>query len=335
MLYQPRSEHAVEGPTVHLAGLRGTALVRRSGADDLRIAGGTTGGRPDAVIQPETRFQIASISKQFTAAATLLLVDRDVVSLDDHLVDILDGCPVQWKGITIHQLLCHTSGLIHWPQLPNLDLTGGVSVDELLVIFGDEPLLGEPGERYAYSSPGYVLLAHVVQRASGTPYRTFLADEVFGPLAMDATFAGNAGGELNVATPLHHGEPVRSFELDVVGMGAGDVWSTVDDLAHWDDMIESRLVLSDESRKRMLTPHATVDDEVPGVKIEGYGYGWYLADIAGHRVNFHTGGNAGFQSINAVLPDDGATLVALTNDTSADLYALALELFVIAIGGGS
>jgi len=335
MPHRPGATREVGSSTVLLAGLRGAALVRRAGADDLRVAGGTTGGRLDEAIRPETRFQIASISKQFTAAASLLLVDQEVVSLDDHLVDILDGCPTAWKGITIHHLLCHTSGLVHWPQLPNLDLTGDVSVDELLTIFGNEPLLSEPGERYAYSSPGYVLLAHVVQKASGTPYRTFLADELFGPLAMDATFAGSAGAEPNLATPLNQGKPVRSFELDVVGMGAGDVWSTVDDLAHWDAVLESRLVLSDESRKRMFTAHATVSDEIPGVRFEGYGYGWYLADIAGHRVNFHAGDNAGFQSINAVLPDDDATFVALTNDTSADLYAIALELFAIALGGAS
>jgi CubicO group peptidase (beta-lactamase class C family) len=316
-----------------LAGLRGVALVRRAGVDDVRVAGGTAGGGPAATpIGPETRFQIASISKQFTAAATMLLVDRGALSVDDHLVEILDGCPSTWREITIHHLLCHTSGLVHWPQLPDLDLTAQVSDDELLATFGAPALLSAPGERYSYSSPGYVLLAHVVQRVSGIPYRTFLAEELFGPLAMDATFAGNGGAAHDLATPLHDGVPVASFELDGVGMGAGDVWSTVDDLANWDAVIETRLVLSDASRRRTFQPHAAVDDEIPGVKFHGYGYGWYLAEIDGHRVNFHTGGNAGFQSINAVLPDDDALFVALTNDTATDLLGVALELLEIAFG---
>jgi CubicO group peptidase (beta-lactamase class C family) len=167
---------------------------------------------------------------------------------------------------------------------------------------------------------------------SGIPYRTFLAEELFGPLAMDATFAGSGGAAHDLATPLHEGVPVESFELDGVGMGAGDVWSTVDDLANWDAVIETRLVLSDTSRRRMFQPHAAVDDEIPGVKFNGYGYGWYLAEIDGHRVSFHTGGNAGFQSINAVLPDDDAIFVALTNDTATDLLGVALELLEIALG---
>src|ERR1700690_609746 len=177
----------ISDPPEGLVGVQGSALVRRSGTDVLRFAGGTTGGPGDVAIELETRFQIASISKQFTAAATLLLVDRGVLAVSDHLVDLLEGCPPSWRGITVHHLLCHTSGLVHWPQLPDLDLTAPIPVDELLATFAAAPLLGDPGERHAYSSPGYVLLAHVVQAQSGKPYREFLADEIFGPLAMDAT----------------------------------------------------------------------------------------------------------------------------------------------------
>jgi CubicO group peptidase (beta-lactamase class C family) len=315
-----------------LGGLRGTALVRREGHDVLRIAGGMSGSRTGAELGLATRFQIASISKQFTAAAALLLVDRGVISVDDRLADILEGCPSTWKHITVHHLLCHTSGLVHWPELVDLDLTAVQPAEELIATFAEKPLLSEPGERYAYSSPGYVLLAHVVERASGQPYRVFLADEIFAPLGMGASFAGNAGSALNVAMPLHDGERVRSFELDVVGMGAGDVWSTVDDLARWDVALERDLILSRESRIQMFTPHALADEMVPGVTIEGYGYGWYLGEVAGHRITFHTGGNAGFQSINAVLPDDEACFVALTNDTATDLLDVSLELLALAIG---
>jgi CubicO group peptidase (beta-lactamase class C family) len=316
----------------NLATLKGTALVRKCGVDVLQVVGGTTGGRTDTRIELGTRFQIASVSKQLTAAAILRLVDRQVLSLSDHLVDVLDGCPASWKGISIHHLLCHTSGLVHWSGLADLDLTAALPVDELLASFFEAPLLSEPGERYAYSSPGYVLLAHVVERASGTPYRTFLAAEVLAPAGMEHTFVGNAGAAHDVASPLHQGERVRSFELDVTGMGAGDVWSTVVDLAVWDDAIRSGLVLSDESRVQMFTTHAVPDESVAGVTIEGYGYGWLFADVGGHRITFHTGDNAGFQSINAFLDDDDATFVALTNDTATNLLGVALELLVIAIG---
>ena len=104
--------------------------MRRGGADVLRYAGGTTGGHPDAPISISTRFQIASVSKQFTAAAVLLLVDRSLLSVDDRLADLLEGSPSSWDGITVHQLLCHTAGLAHWPQAPALDLTAPIPPDE-------------------------------------------------------------------------------------------------------------------------------------------------------------------------------------------------------------
>jgi CubicO group peptidase (beta-lactamase class C family) len=311
--------------------LRGTALVQRGGADVLRHAGGTTGSEPDAPIGIETRFQIASVSKQFTAAAVLLLVDRGQLSVGDHLVDLLEGSPQAWEGITVHQLLCHTAGLVHWPQLPELDLTAPVLAEEELEMFRQAPLLSAPGTAYAYSSPGYVVLARIVERLSGRRYRDFLADEIFAPLGLRSTFAGNGVGEPDLATPLHLGEPVPSFELDVVGMGAGDVWSTVDDLAKWDLALKEGQLLSEESRRKMFSVHTPVTEEVPGVEFEGYGYAWYMADIAGHSVVFHTGGNAGFQSINATLPEDDARFIALMNDTSEDLVGIALSLLAVAL----
>ena len=314
-----------------VSGLRGTALVERGGEALLRYAGGTTGGQPDMPIDIGTRFQIASVPKQFTAAAVLLLVDRGQLALDDRVVDLLEGSPASWEGITMHQLLCHTSGLVHWPQLPQLDLTSRVPADDVLEHFRRAPLLSEPGTAYAYSSPGYVLLAHVVERVSSSRYRDFLANEIFTPLGLRSTFVGNGGEEPDLAAPLHLGERVDSFELDVVGMGAGDAWSTVGDLSAWDAALEAGQLLSDDSRRRMFTIHTPVNEELGGVRIDGYGYAWYMADVAGHQVVFHTGGNAGFQSINATLPGDSARFIALTNDTSTDLFGTALALLGVAL----
>jgi CubicO group peptidase (beta-lactamase class C family) len=313
-------------------GLRGTALVQRQGETVFEYVGGTTGGDPDTPIDVTTRFQIASVSKQFTAAAVLVCVDRGLLSLDDHVVDLLDGSPSRWEPITVHQLLCHTAGLVHWPQLPELDLTAVVPPGEVLDVFGRAPLLSVPGTGYSYSSPGYVLLARIVEGASGTPYRDFLADEIFSPLELRSTFAGNGADRPNLAVPLHEGEPVASFELDAVGMGAGDAWSTIGDLAAWDAALDAGKLLSEESHRRMFTVHTPVTEELGGLTLDGYGYAWYMANVGGHSVVFHTGGNAGFQSINAILPDDDARFIALTNDTSTDLFGTALSLLVVAVG---
>lgn len=315
-------------------GIPGVALVQRRGADLVRYTSGSTGGEPDAAITLGTRFQLASVSKQFTAAAVLVLLDRGLLSTEDRLVELLEGCPDAWDAVTVHHLLCHTAGLVHWKELPTLDLTAPCTHDALFRHFADVPLLHEPGERYAYSSPGYVLLAWIVERVSGVPYREFLARELFAPLGLTSTLAGNGARAADLAAPRNDGKAVASFELDVVGMGAGDLWSTVGDLARWDEALLGGQLLGDATCKAMFMVHARMEEEeVAGVRFEGYGYGWFLADVGGHRLFFHTGDNAGFQSINAILPDDDARFMVLTNDASADLLGVSLQLLAAALSG--
>jgi CubicO group peptidase (beta-lactamase class C family) len=171
-----------------------------------------------------TRFQIASVSKQFTAAAVLLLAQRGAVNLDDRIGRRLDGCPPSWQDITLHHLLTHTSGLGHWDEYPMIGLARPVEPAELLTTFHRVPLLFPPGTGWHYSSPAYVLLAHVVQQAAGTPYRDFLATEIFTPLGMADTFAGSAGARPDIATGHDRdGRPVPSWELDV-GSVEGHAW---------------------------------------------------------------------------------------------------------------
>lgn len=305
---------------------RGIALVRRRGADALRYVEGTTGGTPDELITPDTRFQLASVSKQCAAAAILLLADRGELRLDDRLNGILPGGPSAWDGITIHQLLCHRSGPVHWHQLEDLDLTSSaVSADELLARFRAAPLLSTPGSTYSYSSPGYVLLAHVVEAVAATPYAAFLDREVFGPVGMSSTFAGNAQGS-GFAAPLHDGERVDSFELDVIGMGAGDVWSTADDQATWNATLRHGGLLSEASSLAMCSVQSRMPDRIDGLDIDGYGYGLVLAHVQGRPIVFHAGDNAGFQSLSAWLPDDDAQAVLLTNDDTTDMMQNGLRL---------
>jgi CubicO group peptidase (beta-lactamase class C family) len=135
--------------------LSGVALLQRGAEDLVAVAGGTTGIGPDTDCTLGTRFQIASVSKQFTAAAVLLLRDRGVLSTDDPVRRWLDGCAAAWDEITIHHLLCHTAGLVHWPGVSGLDVTRPVAADELLRMFAAAPLLSVPGEHFSYSSPGY------------------------------------------------------------------------------------------------------------------------------------------------------------------------------------
>ncbi|MDG4821777.1 serine hydrolase [Asanoa sp. WMMD1127] len=243
-----------------------------------------SGGRGD----PSTRFQIASVSKTFAAAVALMLVDRGALRLDDEVPP--------WPGVTVHHLLCHTSGLGHWAEMAGIDLaTGRISRD----LIRQSSLLTEPGARWRYSSPGYILLGELIERAAGKPYAQVLGDLLLEPLGLRDTVAGVRPTE-RVADGHRDGKPVREWDLSAQA-GTGDVWSTVGDLTRF------ALGLDRDILARMRQPRAKLPehDDI----VTDYGYGLYLGD----RWALHTGDNPGFRSVLAWLPD-GRVAAALCND---------------------
>ncbi|MEU4479501.1 serine hydrolase domain-containing protein [Micromonospora sp. NPDC023966] len=291
---------------------RGVLLVARG--DDLqveRVAGRADAGSP---CTPSTRFQIASISKQMAAAAVLLLAERGALRLDDPIGRWLPDPPAAWSGITPHHLLTHTSGLGHWEDYPMIDLAAPAEPDKLLAVFAGLPPLFAPGTRWHYSSPGYVLLARAVERASGRPYAAFLAEEVFAPLGMTGSFAGAAAGRDDVATGHEGGRPVPSWDLDTVSMGAGDVWCTGADLLTWLDVPRRGRLLRPAAVAAMTAPHAPTGR--PG---ESYGYGWFVGTLAGERAVHHSGDNGGYKAFAGWFPDSDRRLVLLTNQAEVDV----------------
>ncbi len=307
-----------------MSGFRGAVLVQREGQDVLAVAGGRTGADPDGDCGMGTRFQIASVSKQFTAAAVSLLAERGVLAVSDPAGRWMPAGPQGWDQVTLHELLTHTSGLPHWRDLPGLDLGKPECRDDLLARLRSAGLLFPPGQRFSYSSPGYVLLANIVEQASGVPYAEFLAREVFGPLGMTATFAGNPAGRPDVASGHHDGGPVPSWDLDTTNKGTGDVWSTVGDLATWDQALARGQFLSEASRQAMFAGHAPVTDDFGLLLLpHDYGYGWFLGTGPADRaVIYHPGDNAGFLALNAWYPAEDIRLVMCTNDETTDAAAI-------------
>jgi CubicO group peptidase (beta-lactamase class C family) len=301
---------------------QGSWLVVRG---DAVVACGSAGLADAETGEPcsaSTRFQLASVSKQFTAAAVLLLAERGAFDLADPLARWVAG-PEAWRPITLHHLLAHTSGLGHWEEYPTLDLTAWLEPDDVLETFRSVPPLFAAGAGWRYSSPGYVLLAHVVERAAAVPYREFLDREVFAPLGMAGTFAGMPGGRdggAGVARGHDGPRPVPSFELDSVGMGAGDVWSTTGDMRRWLAALRAGTFLSARSRELMLTERAATGR---GGEAAGYGYGWFVGDLDGERAVFHFGDNAGFKAFDAWLPGSDRHVVILSNQHRVDASAVA------------
>ena len=179
-----------------------------------------------------------------------------------------------------------------------------------------------------------MLLAHIIERATGQPYGTFLAREIFEQLGMAATFNGTSGGRPSLAAGRHDGAAVPSFDLDTLGRGTGSIWSTVGDLARWDRALADGEILSQAALQAMFTVHVPVEDDDGLIRTEGYGYGWFIGSVSGgHRIFYHPGDNPGYRSFNAWFPYDGVRLAVLSNEGATDLDPIIRDLIRTAFPG--
>lgn len=302
----------VEGFTGVLLAKRGDEILARDSSGTADLATGED-------CSTQTRFQVASVSKQLVAAVVMLLVEQDLITLNEPIGD-LSPLPDRWARITLHQLLTHTSGLGHWKDIPDFDVTVSCDPDEILDRLAGVPLLAEPGQEWRYSFPGYLVAARVIERLTGRAYHDVLTDRVLVPAGMTATVAGEVP-----PTPVAWGYRDQD-RVDVPALcaipGTGDVWSTVDDLARYTTVIRRGELLSAEARAVMTSAHARIpgspitDDPAPA---HGYGYGYFLGSVLGHAAYFHPGDVPGYRTFLAVLPEADTTIVVLSNADGADV----------------
>lgn len=313
--------------------MSGVAIARRGCVTVAEQASGMADRDLGLACTQETRFQIASVSKHFTAAAVLLLASQSKLSLEDPASRWFGDCPPAWEAITVRHLLTHTSGLAHLDDLAELDLYQPIDPARELAIFQQHSLLFAPGSRYRYSSPGYTLLAWITEKTAGQPYPSFLAERIFTPLGMTSASAGDPPGGPGMACGYHAGHPAPSFDLATVGLGAGDIWCTAADLLRWDEAISHGELLPAGLQEEMLTPHALTGTAASKVGwwFTGYGYGWQIGTVDGRPAYFHTGDNSGYLAVNAWLPDEQITLAVLANDEAADILQTTTDLLKLAI----
>jgi CubicO group peptidase (beta-lactamase class C family) len=316
-------------------GFCGVALVLRGTSVLNEVVGGIADRETGALCTPDTRFQVASVSKQFTAAAILLLVQRGRVRLDDPIERWLPGCPAAWRYMTVHHLLTHTSGIGHWDAIPLFDPLRPADAGDLVPLIQQSTLRAAPGRAWSYSSPGYILLGQVVQAASGDTYAAFLSEHIFTPLGLSATSAGTAPAGVSVARGYRDGQPVRPWEMSLQA-GTGNIWSTAADLTRFTAAVHSAALLTTDSRQAMFAIHAPIDPGTTtrtGWNPHGYGYGWFIGAVAGHPGCYHPGDNPGYQSFNARLHDPAIRFAVLTNDETTDLGTAVADLIELEHGG--
>ena len=278
---------------------------------------------------PTTQLRIGSLSKQFTAAAIMRLVEQGLLKVDDPVTAFLPDYP-GGQEITVQQLLTHTSGIPNYEQRPDLPqvVQSPIAIDDLVASFANQPLLFPPGEGYAYSSSGYVLLSKIIEVVSGQSYADFVRTELFEPAGMSRSGYDFLAPDLD--------EPAVGYQLTPQGpqpairtdsswpSGAGALYSTAEDIYRWDRALYSNQVLSETSRAAMFTPW--VDDIGDGAS---YGYGWDISTMAGHPTTAHGGGIFGFASYLARFPEDDAVVIVLSNGIQMPPRRVAEELAAI------
>ena len=314
-----------------VAGLRGTAMVTKGGSVEADLASGLADIEAGVLCSPGTRFQLCSVSKQFTAAAVMLLAESGRLGLREPVARWLPGGLPQWRQVTLHHLLSHTAGIPHWLEAPGLDPAEPMTISERLEIIQATPLRTDPGVQWHYSSPGFVLAGLIVARASGQPYPEFLGERILSPLKLTGTTVGGAPGA--AARGYKDGQPVPPWDLDAMP-GTGDIWSTAGDLSRFTAALHSGELITAASLRAMCTAHAPIEDDEEGeprLTTTGYGYGMFTGIFAGHAACYHTGDNPGYQSFACWIPDRAASIVILVNDEDVSITGLLRQLLPAAL----
>lgn len=275
----------------------------------------------------QTVFQIQSITKTFTAAGILMLMEEGKLSLDDPVSKHVDGTPDAWKAITLRHLLTHTSGIKDFINEPTVSLRLDVTEEQVLRDTAPRPLNFMPGDRYAYSNTNYHLLAMIIRRHTGMGYGDFLKARIFTPLGMnDTRIMSHSAIIPNRASGYHwRNNALRNGDFvadSILGYGGGGIISTAADMARWAAAFDSEKLL-----KRATIEQAWTAAKFNNGKTSGYGLGWGIASVAGHRSVEHSGGHStGFVSNLILFPDDALAVVVLANSTSANTGTLSRRI---------
>ena len=272
-------------------------------------------------VKPETIFQSGSMGKQFTATAVMMLVEEGKLSLDDKITKYFPDGPAAWNNITVRHLLTHTSGMTDYPA--DFDLRRDYTEDELYQRIKPIPLAFQPGEKWSYSNLAYVMLGVLIHKASGKFYGDYLQERVFQPLGMTTArvisetdiVPNRAAGYRLVNGQLKNQEWV-SPSLNTTADGA--LYFTVYDVAKWDAALYGEKLLKRSSLEQMWTPVKLNDG-----KTHGYGFGWSLGQVRGHRVVEHGGAWQGFKSQISRYVDDKLTVIVFANQIRANPAKIA------------
>ena len=318
-------------------GFRGAVLVAKEGEILFNKGYGYANYEEKIKNTPDTLFAIGSITKQFTAMAIMQLYEKGLLDLEDavskYLPDVIEG-----DNITIRHLLTHTSGLVNYTDflLEMVEAPEDTSIDFVLGLFKDEPLIFEPGTQWQYSNSGYVLLGYIVEKVSGVSYDEYLKENIFKPLEMNNTGTyydkmeeDYAIGYMGITelTPVHEDEIVLK-----IAYGAGNILSTVNDLYKWDRALQTEKLV----KKETLDMIFDIQEKMPESDMytfDGYGFGWFIENNPElGKIVSHGGNTLSYSAQLSKYVDKDITIIITTNAGSYVLGPVEETLVDILMG---
>jgi CubicO group peptidase (beta-lactamase class C family) len=317
LLIAPRVSRAFDASAAntYLAGLAreqefsGAVLIATNGSVVFDQAYGVANREYDAANTTNTIFLLASVTKQFTAMGILRLQEQGKLNVTNLISQYVEDCPAAWRGITLHHLLTHTSGITNFTEFKDhpdpFEILPSTAAGTI-AMFKNKPLDFEPGTKMHYSNSGYVLLTYIIEKVSGLPYDRFIAENIFRPLGMKHSgfyrpseiLPGVASGYSRQDSRIMNCFPPPTEMLQ----GAGGLYSTVGDMFAWDEALTSHRLVRAQTQEKMFTPFKN-----------DFGYGWFRGRVAGHMAFLHGGSVSGFGCRVARFPDERVYIVVLSN----------------------
>lgn len=318
--------------------------VTKDGAVVLSKGYGLADVESKTPVTPATPFRLASVTKAFTATAIFMLADKGLLSLDDPVTKHLPAFGQAASSISVKHLLSHTSGLPDYLSRPNSLqwAQNDYTVAQLVEDIGSRPAAFTPGANSAYSNSNYILLGAIIEKLSGKSYADFVDAHIVKPLSMNSTRCGGPWAETpRLATPYEPARdsggppdwsrlvPARPYTRSAL-YAAGGCSSSVDDLSTFSDALAKGGLIGKPSLAQSLAPMLLTSGR-PGTMSQG---GWQADPISGRRAAQRGGALPGVCTWFVTLPDDGVTVILLSNRTPGEprCGALAVQIATLALG---
>lgn len=278
-------------------------------------------------VASHTNFRLASLSKQFTATAILLLVQQKRLSLDTPIDTFFPNLPIYASKITVRHLLNHTSGLYDYEDLISSSQTQQVSDRDVLSLLEQKKTTYfNSGSQYRYSNGGYVLLGLIVEQVTQQNFASFLKDHIFSPLQMTSSLMYDGSDTIINNRALGYTASGNSFKetdqnVTSATRGDGGVYTSTQDWIRWELSIQDNLIISKELQQMALTP-----GKLNNGSLTNYGFGWMLDTFKGLTHQYHTGSTIGFRTAIERFPEKELTVLVLVNRANASPWTIARNI---------